>query len=175
MAVVWKVLVGMLLTLPAGAYVAGTIVGPYETSTPSQQGQISPTGPQSPKPALGATPAALSPAPPPPEAVIPYGGPATQQDAASPRHARPRPGSERTSFGPEPAQRQTQADRPAQEISPSAGDTSTASPTPSPSSSDTSSPSPSDTSSPTPSDTTSDAPSGTDSGSSTTDGSGATG
>jgi hypothetical protein len=172
--VVWKVLVGMLLTLPAGAYVAGTIVGPYETSTPSQPGQISPTGPQSPKRALGATPAALSPAAPASEATIPDSGPPTEQGAASPRHARPRPDGGRTSIVREPAQRQTQADQPAQEISPSAGDTGTTSPTPSPSSSDTSSPSPSDTSSPAPSDTTSDAPSGTDSGS-TRDGSGATG
>ncbi|HEX6874367.1 MAG TPA: hypothetical protein VF165_01795 [Nocardioidaceae bacterium] len=48
MPVLWKALLGMLLTFPAGAYVAGTIVGPYDTATPPHQ--ASPAAPGSPTP-----------------------------------------------------------------------------------------------------------------------------
>jgi streptogrisin C len=55
MALLWKVLIGMFLTLPVGAYYAGTVVGPYDTATPPSApsatspeapGSTSPEGPE---------------------------------------------------------------------------------------------------------------------------------
>lgn len=58
MPVLWKVLVSAtLLILPLGAYVAGKIVGPYDTATPPQQEVPSRAGPSS---ATPSAPAATS-------------------------------------------------------------------------------------------------------------------
>jgi hypothetical protein len=65
MPVVWKVLAALFLVLPVAAYVAGTLVGPYDTPAPRNpvvSPSVSTTAPGSPGPRSGPDEGAAGPA-----------------------------------------------------------------------------------------------------------------
>lgn len=84
MPVVWKALLGMLLTLPAGAYVAGTIVGPYDAPQPPGQSAPAPGSPTTgPGRDTSTVPAYVGPTEAPVQPLDTMGPTATGEDGRS--------------------------------------------------------------------------------------------
>lgn len=164
MALMWKVLVGLFLTVPAGAYVAGTVVGPYDTAAPPGPGVTSPPGPTSEPPAAPSPrPAGNLPATASTDTVI--FGPALGTHAVESERRtfkRREPGDDRETTGPEVFLRHGRAptDQLDEESTESPTDSGSESPTPDSSQTpdDTSSEAPGDTTSETPDNTTTQAP-----------------
>ena len=154
MPVLWKALLGMLLTLPAGAYVAGTIVGPYDTATPPHQASPAASGSPTRTPSgSGAAPAYVGPTEAPAEPTESAGtsglgvepGTTAADEGGPSRHSG-------RGFGPEGPSKLSASESEAPSATTSPSETSSETPTPSES---------------TPTDgTTSDAPSDTPSQSS---------